>query len=157
YLVDENDRGGILLCFRKQITHARSTDAHEHFDELRCADAVKWHAGFASDGPRQEGLPGSWWTDEQNPARHLAAEPPKPLGLLQELNDFLQITLGGLEASDVAEGDTHGGGFFELAALVFDDSSQGAASACHHFLSPPREPNPNADNQYPRQQTQHQL
>ena len=34
----------------KEIAHARSTHADEHFDKLGATDGEKWHASFTRDG-----------------------------------------------------------------------------------------------------------
>jgi hypothetical protein len=33
-LVDEDDRGGVLLGLVEQVAHAARADAHEHLDEV---------------------------------------------------------------------------------------------------------------------------
>ena len=49
--IDENDAGSVLFPLNEKIAHARRSDADEHFDEVRAANAKKGHAGFTGNRP----------------------------------------------------------------------------------------------------------
>src|SRR5690606_5713235 len=45
-LVDEDDAGGVLLALLEEVAHTARTDADEHLDEVRTADAEERDARF---------------------------------------------------------------------------------------------------------------
>src|SRR5919202_5918366 len=73
-LVDEDDAGRVALGLVEQIANPAGADADEHLDELRAADAEEGDSGFACDGPGEEGLAGSRWSDQEHPARNPGPE-----------------------------------------------------------------------------------
>jgi hypothetical protein len=102
-LVDEHDAGRLGLGLPEQVAHARGAHAHEHLDELRSAQAEEGHLGLARDGPRQQGLAGAGRADEQHALRDAPADARVLLGVLEELDDLLQLLLGLVHAGDVPE------------------------------------------------------
>ena len=103
--VDEDDAGRILLGLVEHVADTRCADADEHLDEVRTGDREERHVGLAGDGARQQRLAGAGRADQQHAARNLAAEPLELLRIAQELDDFLEILLGLVDAGDVLEGD----------------------------------------------------
>ncbi len=65
-LIDENNAGCALFGLFKQIAHARSTHADEHFYEVGAGDGEERHAGFSGDRLGKQGLTGSGRAHEQN-------------------------------------------------------------------------------------------
>ncbi len=104
-LVHEHDAGAVALGLVEEVAHAAGADAHEHLHELRAGDAEEGHAGLAGDGARQERLAGAWRADEQHATRDARAERVELLGVLQELDDLLELHLGLVHAGHVGEGD----------------------------------------------------
>ena len=104
-LVHEHDARAVALGLVEQVAHAAGADAHEHLDELGAGDAEERHAGLAGDGPRHERLAGSGRAHEQHAARDARAERVELLGVLQELDDLLELRLGLVDARDVRERD----------------------------------------------------
>ena len=90
-LVDEHDARRVALGLVEQVAHAAGADADEHLDELGARDAEERHAGLAGDGAGQQRLAGAWRADEQHAARDARAERVELLGVLQELDDFLEL------------------------------------------------------------------
>jgi hypothetical protein len=103
--VDEDDARRVLLGLLEHVAHAGCADADEHFDEIRTGNREEGHIGFAGDRTRRQRLAGAGRADEQHAARDLAAEPLELLRIAQELDDFLEILLGFIDAGDVGEGD----------------------------------------------------
>ena len=104
-LVDEDDARRVALGLVEQVAHAAGADADEHLDELGAGDAEERHAGLAGDGARHQRLAGARRADEQHAARDARAERVELLGVLQELDDFLELGLGLVDAGDVGERD----------------------------------------------------
>jgi hypothetical protein len=102
-LVHEHDARGIALGLVEQVAHAAGADAHEHLDEFRAGDAEEWHAGLAGDGPCHQGLAGAGRADEQDAARDACSERVELLGVLEELDDFLELGLRLVDSGDVRE------------------------------------------------------
>ena len=103
-LVDEDDARRVALGLVEQVADAARADADEHLDELGARDGEERHAGLAGDGPGHQRLAGARRADEQHAARDARAERVELLGVLQELDDFLELRLGLVDAGDVGEG-----------------------------------------------------
>ncbi len=102
-LVDEDDAGAVALGLVEQVADAARADADEHLDELGARDREERHAGLAGHGPRQKRLAGARRPDEEDAPRDPRAERIEFLGVLQELDDFLELGLGLVDAGDVVE------------------------------------------------------
>ena len=104
-LVHEDDARAVALGLVEQVADAAGADADEHLDELRAGDAEERHAGLAGHRPRHEGLAGAGRAHEQHAPRDPGAEGVELLGILQELDDFLELGLGLVHAGHVGERD----------------------------------------------------
>ena len=104
-LVHEDDAGAVALGLVEQVAHAAGADAHEHLHELGARDAEEGHAGLAGDGAGEQRLAGARRPDEQHAARDARPEGVELLGVLQELDDLLELRLGLVHAGHVGEGD----------------------------------------------------
>ena len=155
-LVDEHDGGRALLGVAEQIADARRAQPHEHLDELRGADGEERHARLSRHRPRQQRLARAGRPDQENAARHLPAQALEAIRLLEELHHLLQIALGGLQPRDVVEGDVHRRRLVELAALVLEHAAEWIARS-EHRLRPARHPDPEPDDERPRQQREQEL
>ena len=102
-LVHEHDAGRVALRLVEQVAHAARADAHEHLDELGARDREERHARLAGDRARHQRLAGARRADEQHAARNPRAERVELLGVLEELDDFLELGLGLVDAGDVLE------------------------------------------------------
>ena len=103
-LVDEDDAGRVLLGLLEHVADARGAHAHEHLDEVRARDREERHVRLARDRPGQEGLARAGRADEEDALGDLPAEPLELLGILEELDDLLELDLRFLDARDVLEG-----------------------------------------------------
>ena len=104
-LVHEDDAGAVALGLVEQVAHAAGADAHEHLHELGAGDAEEGHARLAGDGAREQRLAGAWRADQQHAARDAGTQRVELLGVLEELDDLLELRLGLIDAGHVAEGD----------------------------------------------------
>ena len=99
--VDEDDAGRILLGLLEHVAHAAGAHADEHFHEVRTRNGKERHIGFAGDRTGQQRLTGTGRTHQQHAARNPATQPLELARIAQELDDFLQILLGFVNAGHV--------------------------------------------------------
>src|SRR5271165_5333073 len=102
--VNENDARGVLLALFKQIAHAAGAHAYEHFHEIGTGNREERNVCFTRDGSSQQRFARSRRPDEQHALGNAAAQLLKLLGILQELNDLLQLFLGFVAARHILEG-----------------------------------------------------
>ncbi len=102
-LVDEDDGGRHLLGLLEEVTNALGAHSHEELDELGAAHGEERNARFSGDRPRKQRLARSRRSHEEDPVRHLAPQPAKVGGRLQEIDDLEQVALGALETGHVVE------------------------------------------------------
>ena len=127
-LVDEDDRGRLLPRLLEEIADSRGAHADEHLDEFGAGDREKRHPRLAGDRAREKSLAGSRWPDQQPPLRHAGAEAAVLFRLLQELDHFLQLGLGLIDAGHV--GERHSG-------LVLDVDLGAALADAHEAAAEP--------------------
>ena len=127
-LVDEDDGRRLLSRLLEQVAHARGADADEHLDEFRAGDREERHAGFARDRLGQQRLAGAGRADQQHAFRHASAEPTVAGGVLEEVDDLLQLVLRLVHAGNVGEGDLRVGLDVDLR-LALAELHQSAAES----------------------------
>ncbi len=104
-LVDEDDARRVALGLVEQVADARCADADEHLDELGARDREERHAGLTRDCAGHERLAGAGRSDEKHASRDPRAQRVELLGVLQELDDLLELRLGLVDAGHVVERD----------------------------------------------------
>jgi hypothetical protein len=144
--IDEDDARRVLLGLLEHVAHTGCADAHEHFDEIRTGNGEEGNIGFAGDGARRQRLAGAGRTHEQNAARDLAAEPLELLRIAQELDDFLEILLGFINAGHVGKG--HPAMCLGQKLRLRLAKSHGAAGAALHLA---HEEDPDTEDEQDRQ------
>ena len=142
-LVDEQDAGGGFLGGLEHVADAAGADADEHLDELGAADRKERHARLAGHGPGQQRLAGARRAHQQHALGHAAAEALELLGVLQELDDFLQVVLHAFQAGDVVERDRLLAGFVALGGALAEAREDAAA---HELIAGAAEHHPHAKN-----------
>ena len=138
-LVDEDDRGGVLLRLVEQVAHTRCAEADEHFDEVGAGHRIERHTRLAGDGARKQRLAGAWRAVEQYAARDACAERLVFRGILQEVLDFLDLLHRGFLAGHVGElrlGDLAVG---QLARVLLAAHAEHAAATAHAAHEEPEE------------------
>src|SRR5882762_5641740 len=101
--IDEDDAGSIFLDLLEKIAHAARTDNDIHLHEIRTGNREKRNVGFAGDCTGQQSLARARRPNKQHTLRDSSAELLELLGILQELNNFLQLFLGFVGSSDILE------------------------------------------------------
>src|SRR4051812_2159884 len=104
-LVDEHDAGRVALGLLEEVADAGCPYAHEHLDELRRAQAEEGYPRLTGHGAGEQGLAGARRAKEQDALRDPRTQRGKLLGILQELDDLLQLLLGLVYAGHVGERD----------------------------------------------------
>ena len=150
-LVDEDDGGRVVFGALEEIAHAGRADADEHLDELRCGDAEEGDIGFTGDGARHQRLARARRADKQDAARHLGADLDVFLRLLEEVNDLLQLQLGGILSGDIVKLDGRHLRRF-LPGLRLPEGKY----AIHLSLRAPAHPDEESDDENQRQEVDEQ-
>src|SRR3990172_13070806 len=104
-LVNEEDTGRIAVRLVEQVAHTRGADTHEHLDELGAADREERHAGLAGHRLREQRLSSTGGPYQKDALGNASTQRGELLGVLQKLNNFLQLFLGLVHASHVQERD----------------------------------------------------
>ena len=107
--INEHDAGGFFLGLFEQVTHLGGTHAHEHLHELRAGDGEEGHVGFTCHGLGQHGFAGARRAYQQNALGHGSADLLILLGIVQIVDDLLQILLGFVLTGNVRKADAMGG------------------------------------------------
>ena len=117
-LVDEDQAGGVLTRFFKEIAYPRGADTDEHFNELGPTEAEKWHSGLAGHSLGEIGLAGSGRPNQQHTSRDAGADLGELFRVFQEFDHFGQFLLGLVDPLHILEGDggTVSGDHARLAA-----------------------------------------
>src|SRR5439155_16641698 len=89
--IDEDDARRVLLPLLEQITDTGRADADEHLYEVRPADREERNVGFAGDRPGEQRLASSGRPHQKDALGDSAAQLLKLLGLLEELDDLLEL------------------------------------------------------------------
>ncbi|SHT57119.1 Uncharacterised protein [Mycobacteroides abscessus subsp. abscessus] len=103
-LVDENDAGTVLLGLLKQVTHARSANAHKHFHEVGAGDGKERHSCLTGDRTGQQRLTCAGRAIEQHATRDLGTERLIPRRVLQEVLDLVELLDRLVDTCHVGEG-----------------------------------------------------
>ena len=147
-LVDEDDRGGVLLGLLEQVADPAGADTDEHLDEVGAGDGVERHAGLTGDGAGEQGLAGARRAVEQHALGDLGADGLELRGLLEELLDLAELLDRLVAAGDVGErGLRHVLG--DQLRLGLGELHDAAAAAALHAVHQPQE---HQDDQHERQE-----
>jgi hypothetical protein len=114
-LINEDDARGLGLGLLEEIPDPGGTDTDEELDELGGGAGEEWDPGLAGDGTREESFTGARRADEEASLGDLGSERGVLVGVLEEIDDLLQLELGLVGAGDVEEGDAGVGHLLELA------------------------------------------
>ncbi len=90
-LVDEDDRGRVLLGLLEQVAHPAGADADEHLHEVGAGDREERHPGLAGDRAGQQRLAGAGRAVEQHALGDLGADGLELGRLREELLDLLEL------------------------------------------------------------------
>ena len=91
----------MTACVAEQPADARGADAGVHLDEVRAAREEERNAGFTRNRAGEQGLAGSWRSDEQHAFGDASADRVEALRMAEEFDDFLHLVLRFVHACDV--------------------------------------------------------
>ena len=138
-LVDEHDAGGHLGRLLKEVPDAAGAHAHEHLHEVGAGDGEEGHLGLAGHGLGQQGLAGAGGAHQQRALGQLSADGGVFAGIVQEIDDLLQILLLLLKTCNILEryfliirGRHPGSAFSEIHHLRIASAASGHLPVHHH-------------------------
>ena len=140
--VDEDDAGRVLLGLLEHVADAGRADADEHFNEVGTRNGKERHIGFAGNRAGEKRLTGTGRTDKQHTARNAAAQALELAGIAQELDYFLKVLLGFVDAGNVLERHL-AMRFGEKLRARLAEAHRAATAATLHL---PNEEEPDADD-----------
>ena len=124
--------GATLRASREQLAHAAGADADDHLDELGGAGAEERHLGLAGGGAREQRLAGARRPGQQHALGRARAEAPVLLGVLEEVDDLVDLGLDLVDAGDVLERDAHRLGIDALLLAAAEEPAHRALLAPEH-------------------------
>ena len=154
-LINEDDRGRILLGVGKEVSDAGSTHADDHLHELRSREGEERHTGLAGDRLGEQGLPGARRPYQKDTLGNASAQALVLLGVLQEVDNLLEFGLGLVDASDIGEGDP-GRGLVRLVIASCTAASD-AEDAPLRLLRPGTHPHQQSEEEQGRPETEQYL
>jgi len=105
-LVDENDRGGVLLRHPENITYEAGSLTKEFLDKLRANHANDGSVGVVGDGLGKHGLARAGWAVEKDTTGRVDTNLSVELGVRQrKLDCFTDLLLLNVETTDISVGD----------------------------------------------------
>ena len=144
--VDEDDARRVLLALLEHVAHAAGADTDEHLHKVRAGNREERHVRLTGDGAREQRLTRAGRPDQQHALGDLAAQALEFLRVLQELDDFLELALGLIDARHVFERD---------AALLLGEHPGARLAEAHRAaaagLHLAHEEHPDADQQQHRE------
>ena len=143
---------GALVAAAKQIANTRGTDSDEHLDEIAATDAEEGDLGLACNRLCEQRLARARRPNQKNAFRDAAAEVFVLVGILQEVNDFLQFGLRFFDASNVRKAEAL---FLGVVQSVLASPETERPTAKAQPLS--RHKHPRHDHQNNDQQITHDL
>src|SRR5262245_36140668 len=138
-LVDEDDRRRHFSGLCEQLPYAAGPDADDHLDELRCARAEERNLRLARRGTGQQRLAGPGRPGEQHTLGSTRTETAILSGILQEVDDFVDLRLHLVDARDIVERHAH--------RLGIDALLPPTHQAAERSLLTPKHPGIEADEQ----------
>ena len=136
-LINEDDAGGFLLGLLEQVTDFGSAHAHEHFHELGAGHGEERHVGFTSHSLGQHGLAGARRAHQQDALGHGGTDLLVLLGVMEVVDDLLQVLLGLVLSGHICKADAMGGLHIDLGvglACAAKHHGTGAAACLFHEL-----------------------
>ena len=142
-LVDEDDARRILFRLFKHIANAARAYTDEHFNEVGARDREERHTSLARNGAGQKRLTGARRADKKGALGDLTAKTREFLRVAKELDDFLKLFLGLVDARDIVK---------RYAAMLFGQEFGAALAETHSAafaaaLHPVHKIDPHADQQ----------
>ena len=108
--IDEDDGWCVLFGLGEQISHARCSDPHKHFDKVRAGNRIKRHIGFPGNGSGKQGLTCSRRAIQKHTLRDSGSDFQELFRVAQKLFDLVELFDGLIGSGNVLKG--HRGSFF---------------------------------------------
>ena len=132
-----NTIAGAALRASRKSRRMRAAPSPTNISTKLAADCAKnVGAGLVGHGLGQQRLAGARRAVQQDPLRHLCAEPPEALRVAQELHDLAQLVLGLVGSGDVLPADGARGLRLDLLRLGAQWASAAASPAAERRSGP---------------------
>ena len=135
-LINKDNAGGFFVGLFEEVTHLGSAHADEHLDKFRTRNGEERNTGFAGNSAGQQGFTGARGADKQNALGHFGTDILVTLGVMQEVNDFLQALFGFVLTGNIGKFD----GLAILNDILFGTgfaaAKNHAVGAAGHFTDP---------------------
>ena len=132
--VDEDDRRRNLSRLAEELTDAARPHTDDHLDELRRAGAEEGHPCFTRGRAGQQCLAGPWSAGQQHTLRRAGSETTVLVGVLQEIDNLVDLRFHFVDAGDIVERDADGLGVDALLLPPSQQPSHGALLPFEHPL-----------------------
>ena len=152
-LVDEDNRGRILLGLFEQVTHTTRTDTDEHLNEVRARNRVERHSGLAGNSLCEQGLTGSRRSVQQHTLRDAGTNLLELRGFLQELLNFSEFLERLIGSGDISEGNLRVFLRHQLGARLAKLHDTAGATALHPGHHDPNKEHDEHDREQQRQRS----
>ena len=103
--IDENQTGGVFLALLEHIPNSARAYTDKHLNEIRARNREERHVSLARNRTSKKRLSRPGRPNHQNSLRDMPAKLLEPLGILQELDNLLNLLLGLLDTGHVLECD----------------------------------------------------
>ena len=136
-LVDKHDAGGLFLGLLEQVPDLGGTHAHKHLHKLGAGDGKEGHVGLTCHGLGQHGLAGARRAYQQDAFGHRGTDFLILLGVVEVVDDLLQVLLGLVLSGHICKADAVGGLHIDLGvgfACAAKHHGSGAAACLFHEL-----------------------
>ncbi len=104
-LINKYNAGRHALGLLKQVTHTAGANADEHLNKVGAADGEERHLGLPRDRFGQQGFTSTRRAHQQNAFRNPGTQVEVVFGVLEEIDDFLELVLLLISARDIREGN----------------------------------------------------
>ena len=136
-LINKHDAGCLFFCLLEQVPDLGGTHAHEHLHKLRAGDGEKGHVGFACHCFGKHGLAGARRAYQQNALGHGGTDLLILAGVVEVVDDLLQVFLCLVLACYIRKPDAVGGLDIDLgvgSSCAAKHHGAGSASCLFHQL-----------------------
>ena len=103
HFIDEDNRRSYLHSLSEKITYPAGAYTDKHFHEFGSADTEERDSRFSGNGSGEQGLAGSWRSNQQHTVRNASAQIMVFFRVAQKIDNFSQFLFGFICAGYIFE------------------------------------------------------